>query len=114
VSEPLDAQRRRSLERLVREAAWLREAKEASRPAPVNLTALQVLALLRLDSETSFEAARNHLHIKKANLSRALKELDDAGLIEASQGRYRDQLPRPSEAGIALLDAFLAGLRHRD
>lgn len=114
MSEPVEARRRRILERLVREAAWLRGAKEAGRTAPVNLTALQVLALLALDPEASFEAACSRLNIKKANLSRALTDLREAGLIEPPAGRYRDRLPRPNHAGVAALDAFVAGLSGRD
>lgn len=113
VSEPVEARRRHALERLVREAAWLREAKEAGRTAPVNLTALQVLALLALEVETSFDAACHRLHIKKANLSRALTDLREARLIEPQDGRYRDRLPRPNHAGEAALDAFVAALSHR-
>lgn len=113
VSEPGEPRRRRALERLVREAAWLREAKEAGRTAPVNLTALQVLALLALDAETSFDAACHRLNIKKANLSRALTDLREARLIEPHDGRYSDRLPRPNHAGEAALDAFVAGLSHR-
>ena len=113
VSEPIESRRRRALERLVREAAWLREAKEAARTAPVNLTALQVLALLALDLEASFEDACRRLNIKKANLSRALTDLREAGLIEPAKGRYRDRLPSPNQAGMKALDAFVVRLGHR-
>ena len=103
-----DGRRRRTLQRLVRESAWLRRATRAARPAPVDLTAIQVLAVLALDSTATFERTRDRLGLSKEQLSRALRALRSTGLIGEVEGRYfRDRLPPVTEAGLAVLERLI-------
>ena len=104
----LKGHRRRALLRLIREAAWLRQAREAARNAPVDLTALQVLAVLALDSPATYEQTRARLGLTKAHLSRALRSLRSEGMIEAAPRQYfRHQLPAPTAAGLETLEALI-------
>src|SRR4051794_26925913 len=101
----VEGRRRKTLRRLVREAAWLRLAAQAARDAPVDLTAIQVLAAMALDSAPTFERTRSRVGISKPHLSRALGSLCSAGLIEQAESRYfRDRLPDVTPAGLSVLE----------
>jgi DNA-binding MarR family transcriptional regulator len=107
----VDTRSRKTLQRLVRESAWLRLAAHAAREAPVDLTAVQVLAAIALDGAPTFEQTRIRVGISKHHLSRALKSLSAAGLIGEAEGRYfRDRLPEVTPAGLAMLERFVAEL----
>jgi hypothetical protein len=85
----------------------MRQAARAARAGPVDLTAIQVLALLALDSSATFERTCDRLELTKEQLSRALRSLRSSGLVGEAEGRYfRDRLPPITREGVALLKQF--------
>jgi hypothetical protein len=72
--------------------------------APVDFVAVQVLALIALDTSATFDVARRRLGLSRPHMSRALRSLRAADLIEEGEGQYlRDVLPPITAAGVSLL-----------
>ena len=75
MAEMFDGHSRQTLQRLVRESAWMRRAARATRATPVDLTAAQVLAVMALEGSVTFEGTRARLGLTKEQMSRALRSL---------------------------------------
>lgn len=109
-----EGRKRRTLQRLARESSWLRRAARAARGEPVDLTAIQVLAVMALEPSATFEGTGDRLGLNKEQLSRALRSLRSAGLVGKAEGRYfRDRLPPVTKKGISVLDRIVDDLEGR-